>query len=73
MAVKMDCCENTEQKTKMDRKTFWIVIGVVIAILLILVIWQTVKISGISAAGNVVKTAGQLASSSSSGGMVGGC
>ena len=69
-AVKMDCC-STEKK--MNKKTFWIIAGIVIAVLLILVIWQTVKISSISSVGSVASSAVQSASASSSGGMVGGC
>ena len=33
---------------KMDKKTFWIIVGIAIVILLILVVWQTAKISSIA-------------------------
>ena len=75
----MDCCignknlkENKEFKElkggKMDKK---IVMWIVIAILAIAVVFVTVKTLG-SGTGQVVSTAGQVASSASSG-MVGGC
>jgi len=61
-------------KFKMDKKTFWIVAGILIAILLIVVIWQTAKINAIVASGEVIKSASSAATSAaSSSGMVGGC
>ena len=59
----------------MDKKTFWVIAGIVIAVLLILVVWQTIQISSISTAENIARSTTQAASSaaSSSGGMVGGC
>ena len=57
---------------KMDKKTFWIIAGIVIAILVILVVWQTAQISTISASsGTAAKVASTTARASS--GMVGGC
>ena len=57
---------------KMEKKTFWMVAGIVIAILLIFVIWQTIQINSLSSAGgSVANTASSAAQSS--GGMVGGC
>jgi len=56
----------------MDKKTFWIIAGIAIAVLILLAIWQTVAISSISA--GEVATAGQAGQqATSSGGMVGGC
>jgi len=55
----------------MEKKTFWLIIGIAIAILLIVVVWQTAKISSIaSSTANVIQSTGQASSSS---GMVGGC
>jgi len=61
---------------KMDKKTFWIVVGIAIAVLVIFAVWQTAKISTIaSSAGSVVGSVSQATSSaaSSGSGMVGGC
>lgn len=74
----MDCCTSSEFKQggKMDKKTFWIAAGIIIAVLLILVIWQTVKISEISSATSAAQTIAtgvQSAATSASNGMVGGC
>ena len=55
----------------MNKKTFWIIVGIAIAVLVILLIWQTAKINDIVSTGNVVRTAGQVASSPSR--MVSGC
>jgi len=58
----------------MDKKTFWIIAGIVIAILVILVIWQTMKINGLGSATSVAQsTASAAQTAASSSGMVGGC
>lgn len=61
-------------KFTMDKKTFWIIAGIVIALLVILVVWQTSQINAISSAGSsVARTATTTVARASSGGMVGGC
>jgi hypothetical protein len=58
----------------MKKQTFWIIAGIVIAILVVLVIWQTTQINAINVGSNVVKSAGSTATRAASGsGMVGGC
>ncbi len=57
----------------MEKKTFWIIVGVALAILVSLVIWQTVQINAITSSGTSgVRTAISSATQASSG-MVGGC
>ncbi len=68
--------EKWSEVVKMDKKTFWIIVGIAIAILVVLLVWQTVKIGELSSATNVARTAGSAASSAASSGgsgMVGGC
>jgi len=55
----------------MEKQTFWWIVGIIIAILVVVVIWQTGQLNGV-ASGNAVASTGQAAASSSSG-MVGGC
>jgi hypothetical protein len=58
----------------MNKKTFWVIAGVCIVVLLALVVWQTIKINGLSSATNIVKsTASATRAAASSSGMVGGC
>lgn len=58
----------------MDKKTFWIIVGIGIAVLLVLVVWQAVRISSISSTGDIASSAASaVQSAASSGGMVGGC
>jgi multidrug resistance efflux pump len=58
----------------MNKKTFWIIAGIAIVILLVLVIWQTTKINALASATNVAKTAASTTRTAvSSSGMVGGC
>jgi hypothetical protein len=57
----------------MKKKTFWIIAGIALAVLALLVIWQTMQINAIASSGtSTVKAAASTAASSSSG-MVGGC
>ena len=57
----------------MKRKTFWIIAGVSLAVLALLVIWQTAQINAITSSGtSTVKAAASTVAQASSG-MVGGC
>jgi len=56
----------------MEKKTFWIIAGVALAVLALLVIWQTMQISALSSGTSTVKAAATTAARASSG-MVGGC
>ena len=75
----MDCCTSKQENKsvdeneklkggKMDKK---IIMWIIIAILVIAVIFITIKTTNLGATGQVVSSASQAASSSS--GMVGGC
>jgi len=55
----------------MKKKTFWILVGIAGAILLALVIWQTMNINALVSGGATQSAASSAASSY--GGMVGGC
>lgn len=57
----------------MKKKTFWIIVGIVAILLLILLVWQTMKISSIASAGGIAKTGASAVQAASSSGMVGGC
>lgn len=59
----------------MDKKTFWIIAGATLAILVVLVVWQTMQINALavgSSAAQVATTTVAPAAQASSG-MVGGC
>ena len=56
----------------MDKKTFWIIAGIALAVLVLLVVWQTAQINALASGTSTVKAAVTTAASSSSG-MVGGC
>lgn len=59
---------------KMEKKTFWIIAGIAIVVLLAFVVWQTVKINSLSSATNIAKSAASATkAAASSSGMVGGC
>lgn len=56
----------------MKKKTFWIIAGVGLAVLVLLVVWQTAQINALASGTSTVKAAATTAVQSSSG-MVGGC
>lgn len=56
---------------KMDKKTFWIIAGVGLAVLVLLVVWQTAQINALASGTETVRAVTSAASASS--GMVGGC
>ncbi len=55
----------------MEKKTFWIIAGVIIVLLLAFLVWQTGQINSIASATNPASVPGRVVQSSS--GMVGGC
>ncbi len=57
---------------KMDKKTFWIIAGVGLAVLVLLVVWQTAQINALASGTSTVKAATSSVVQASSG-MVGGC
>jgi len=82
----MDCCENTKQNTKNENKEIMkggnrmadikknVMLWVVIGIMLIAIIFLTVKASSIgTGTAQAVASAAKTAASSASSGMVGGC
>ena len=56
---------------KMDKQTFWIIAGVGLAVLVLLVVWQTAQINALASGTETVRAATSAVQSSS--GMVGGC
>lgn len=56
----------------MEKKTFWIIAGITLAVLILLVIWQTMQINALSSGASTVKAVATTAARASSG-MVGGC
>jgi hypothetical protein len=59
----------------MDKKTFWIIAGVIIVLLLVFLIWQTGQINSIASSSNIANSAAGVPTRAvqSSSGMVGGC
>lgn len=55
----------------MDKKTFWIIAGVVLGVLSLVVVWQTATLNVLMDVGTT--SAKTVSSSASSSGMVGGC
>lgn len=56
----------------MDKKTFWIIAGVALTVLVLLVVWQTMQINVLTSGTSIARTATTTAAQASSG-MVGGC
>lgn len=59
----------------MDKKTFWMIAGVALALLAALVIWQTMQINALAAGSGAAQAATTTVSTAAkaSSGMVGGC